>query len=726
MKKSLSLLFGLLVLAIWVLLYIYRPPETVSSLVYDLLLRFQAGGIEARDVVVLDIDERSLAEYGQWPWERARLAGLVDKLAQGGAKVVAFDILFIEEDRVSADKLQQEWSRRYGVPVRIEGLPESVRDSDSLFADSFGRVPTVLGCFLERGGSEGRSGTSSDPGYTGRFYELGAPRRSWLVANDFARLPLAELAEEAAGVGFINAVPGRDNVVRRMPLAISCAGERIYPSLGLEALRLFLGADKIGIVYDDKGVDGVTGMRVQDRFIPTDAHGRLLLNFRTNRFASVSAADVLAGRAASEVVDGKIVFVGTSAAALQDLVATPLQSEYPGVEVHCTLCENALAGDMLSEPRWVYHAGLVGLVAGGLLLVFLVAHARALASLLLFALAAGSVLAASLWMLVDARLLVNPALVLSGWTCVYLGVVIVKYWEEQQARRRVRAMFGTMVSSSVLEYLETTPESFSLRGERVPATVMFSDLADFTAICENMPPDRLSALLNRYLSPMTEIIMRHEGYVDKFEGDAIMAEWGVPFQIDKHAHQACAAVLEQRRHLDGLRDELCAEFGFELHARFGVNTGELTAGNMGSDERFQYTVMGDVVNQAARMESINKMYGTEIIVGAATSKAVADEYLLRRVDRVRLLGKSQAVEIYELLGRKGELSPERMRVVNLYTQALEFYFEGDFESAIPRLQDALDLDSSDGPARVLIRRLRRFKGDPPPADWDGVYSWDLK
>ncbi len=728
MRRKRSLLVGSLVLLIWVYAYIAQPPFmlAVSSLVYDVMLRANPDQIKSGDIVILDIDEESLAEYGQWPWERSLLADIVEKLAAEGAAVAAFDVIFVEEDRVSPIKLESEWSRRYGVPVKISGIPEHERDFDRMFATAITKVPVVLGCFLEieRPGVSNFCADNSD--YRGHIYELGKLDHSWLKQSGNIRAPLQELRAGAAGEGFINVFPDRDNVVRSLPLAIACGGERIYLSLAVETCRLFAGEDKVGIIYDDIGAAGIKAVRIKDRLIPTDAGGSMTLNYRAGRFPRVSIKNFLAGTAETGAFKGKIVFIGTSAAAMQDMVATPLRSEYPGVEVHCTAVDNILSGEMIWEPRWMYHLVVIGLIIGGFLLALMVSRARALLSLLIITLAVCVSLVVSIWLLRVKGLLVNPAPLISGWLLIYLAVTIVKYREEEIARRKVREMFGTMVSSHVLKYLETTTGGFSLRGKRVSATVMFSDLTSFTAIAEKLAPEKLARLLNRYLSPMTEIIMANEGYVDKFEGDAVMAEWGVPFPMENHAERACVAVLEQLKQLRELRGELKSEFGHELRVRFGVNTGEMTAGNMGSEKRFQYTVMGDAVNLASRMESINKLYGTEIIIGAATADAVKDMFLLRHLDRVCVMGKSTAVEIYELIGHKGDVAEEKTRVVNLYTEALNLQFERCFDAAAMKLEEVFAIDPSDAPSRLLIERVRRYKDDPPPADWGGEYVWDVK
>ncbi len=307
-----------------------------------------------------------------------------------------------------------------------------------------------------------------------------------------------------------------------------------------------------------------------------------------------------------------------------------------------------------------------------------------------------------------------------AWGIVFTGVIAVKYWQEESGRKKVRGMFGTMVSPSVLSYLEQNPGSFSLTGARAEATMFFSDVAGFTTISESLEPAQLAELLNRYLSPMTDIIMARGGYVDKYEGDAIMAEWGVPFPMEDHAAQACYAALEQQEKLTALRDQLKQEFGHELTVRMGINTGTVTAGNMGSESRFQYTVMGDAVNQASRFESANKCYGSLIMIGETTHEAVHELFETRLLDLIIVKGKTKPIRIYELLARTGELNPDKARVVAFYDEALHLHWDRKFNEAVGKLDEALAI-MKDEPSHWLRQRILGYLETPPEEGWNGEF-----
>jgi len=304
---------------------------------------------------------------------------------------------------------------------------------------------------------------------------------------------------------------------------------------------------------------------------------------------------------------------------------------------------------------------------------------------------------------------------------IYPVLTMIRYWQEERQKKRVRNMFGTMVSPAVLKYLEKNPESFSLTGYKAEATMFFSDVAGFTTISEALKPDRLSDLLNRYLSPMTKIIMDREGYVDKYEGDLIMAEWGVPFAKEDHAVQACHAALEQQARLAELRPILQKEFGHEVFVRMGINSGVVTAGNMGSDRRFQYTVIGDAVNLARRLEPANKDYGTYITIGEETFEKAKTGIEARLLDKIVVRGKSKPVLIYELLGKPNEVPEAKIKAARLYEEAVGLYWSMKWDAAIARFEEVLRIDPADGPSITMLKRAREFRTNPPAAGWSGVY-----
>ncbi len=643
---------GLLVLALGLAIYALDLPlfRAISNQARDALIVQLAKPPQTDRIVIVDIDETSLRRLGQWPWPRHVLASLVDRLREAGASVVAFDVVFPEVDRSSPGIMLDDWRAYFNAPLELSGSDGIADSFDDVFAASLRQMPTILAVYGRFTHNEvDATAVTDDPLYRGYYIEKGAKDRHWLPQVSSVLTPVDRLYKAATSTGFINTAPDSDNIIRRTPLVFAYGPQRVYPSLSLEALRLFTGHAQYRIEYDDQGAEGVKYLGLRERLIPTDGHGRLVINYRSASFPRFSVTDVLDGRVAAERLQGSVVFIGTSAAGLNDLVGTPVQSEFPGVEVHATALDNMLAGDILREPRWAFTVNFLTTAVVGILLVLVIARARAAWSAMYTLIFAGTAVAASFVLAREFHLVLVPAESVVTLLAVYSVVTVVKYRQEENERKRIRSMFGTMVSSDVLNYLEKNPDSFSLAGRRMDCTVFFSDIVAFTPVAERMAPEQLSALLNAYMTPMTGIIMRHGGYVDKFNGDSIMAVWGVPFPSNDHAERACRAALEQIAKLAGLNPVLQERFGVTFNIRIGINTGTVTAGNMGSFDRFQYTVLGDTVNVASRLEGLGKAYGTNIIISESTRERLPADIRTRQIDHVTVAGKAKAVLVHELL-----------------------------------------------------------------------------
>ncbi|MDP7024603.1 MAG: adenylate/guanylate cyclase domain-containing protein [Kiritimatiellia bacterium] len=706
--------------------------DAVSSKLYDALLQRTHADPQSGRVAIVDLDEVSLDRLGQWPWPRYLTAKLTDSILSGSPSVVAFDVVFAEPDRTSPEQLREDLLRTLNLDVRIEGLPDHMTDYDRLLAKALSGGKTILGCFMHVAPTMvSEAPDASDPLYDGtRFFLRGTPGvniNAYLTQAKDVTVPIPILRKSAESA-FFNAAVDADNVVRRNPLIWAFGPQRIYPSLALEAVRLDRGIDQCMIEYDE---GGVVQLRLRDLAIPCTKTGRLVVNYRTvhenprtglaSSFPSYSAADLMDGTTSPTVLSNKIVFVGTSAIGLRDLRATPLARIFPGVEVHATMVDNILSQDALSEPNWMDGAQFLAILLVGLFMTFLVSKGCSWLSFLLTLLTLGLSLGTAVLLLDHHQIVFVPAWTILSALILYPVLTVIRFWQEEQQKKHVRNMFGTMVSRDVLRYLEDNPESFSLRGERTEATIFFSDVAGFTTLSEQMEPDRMTELLNRYLTPMTDIILAHGGYIDKYEGDAIMAEWGVPFRAHDHAVQACLAAIEQQERLAGIRPELEKEFGQSLHVRMGINTGAVTAGNMGSDQRFSYTVMGDTVNFASRLEPINKEYGTSILIGENTAKAAAEAIEVRFVDKIVVKGKTKPVNVYELLGKRGAISDDTRKIASLYTEALHLHWERRWEDALDKLAQALGIAPEDGPSNTLRTRIIGYQESPPPDDWKGEY-----
>jgi len=702
--------------------------QALSNYTYDAFLRRVHKPPQTDKVVIIDIDDQSLQDIGQWPWPRFLLAQLAQKLFEAEAAVVVFDIVFPEEDRTSPAAVNRLLQQHFDIEISFDELPEHIANFDNILAQSIGMGKSIVGCFLRPTDTKIDVASETDPHYRG-YYQLrgrGTYDNFLMQADDIVvSIPVINAASQSA---FFNASPDADGIVRSNPLVWSLGPQRIYPSLALEAVRLYRDIPQGTIMYDEHGI---TEIRLRDLVIPTDRHGRLVINYRTistdvstgfsSSFPTYPAKDVLAGRVPSSSLKDKIVFIGTSAVGLKDIRATPLTQWFSGVEIHAVMVDNMLSGDILRYPAWISGVQTFFILLVGMVLTAIINRGR---SWLSFILALGLIVLSimlSLIMMGTYDFVFIPVWLILTILILYPFLTMMKFWQEERQKIRVRNMFGTMVSQDVLSYLENNPESFSLTGHRTEATMMFSDVAGFTTISENLEPERLSELLNRYLSPMSQIIMDLRGYIDKYEGDAIMAEWGVPFPLKDHAVQACKAALKQQQELAALRPVLKNEFGHDIYVRMGVNSGSITAGNMGSDKRFQYTVMGDAVNLAARLEPANKDYGTDIIIGSATRDLAGTAIEVRLLDRIVVKGKTQPVEIYELLGMAGEVTEARQAVVSQYEQALHLHWDRKWDEALQLLDQIIAMDPNENPARSLKERILFYRNTPPPPEWQGEY-----
>lgn len=717
---------GLLVLML--LLRITDPPpvEALRLRTFDALQVLSPRVPPAeRPVAIVDIDEASLKELGQWPWARTRLAAMAGKLQEAGAAIVAFDIVFSEPDRLSPPLLAET------LPDLSEAARADLRaqpDSDGVFADAIGRMPVVLG----------QTAASTPIAWTGE----GPPPQTGtaVVGPDFdpasaligfpgliRNLPVLERA--AAGRGVFTISPERDGVVRRVPMVLR-AGGTVVPTLALDILRVATGADTLLIRTDEAGV---VSIRLPDLTVPTDPHGQIWVRFSPHDPGLyVSAKDVLNGTVPPDRFRERIVLVGTSSVGLLDNRTTPLDRSMPGVEIHAQLLENLLTGTTLTVPN---EATLieVGATAAVSLAIILFAPILGALGLLLFGGLVAAQLAFVSWYRFSAQgILFDATYPLLTTFLVYLTLVFTNYFREQAGRKRIRTAFGRYLSPDLVEQLALSPEPLRLGGEERRLTIMFSDVRGFTAIAEfyKTDPAGLTALMNRFLTPLTHAILDRQGTIDKYMGDAIMAFWNAPLPVDDHEEQAAAAALDMLARMDALnaarRRE--AEAGghpvLPLDIGIGINTGPCVVGNMGSDLRFDYSVLGDPVNVASRLEGQSKLYGVKVVLGAATAAAIADRYPVLEIDRVRVKGKSEPETLFTLVGDEVFRTSEPFATLSARHAAMIGAYRArrwDETHAIAQecraLAQGLRIDAL---YALYAERAETFGREPPPADWDGI------
>jgi adenylate cyclase len=685
-------------------------------------------------VRIVDIDEESLRRLGQWPWPRTLLARLLDRLADAGAAVVTFDILFAEPDRLAPANLLSTWEDRPEL-ADLRPLLSRLPDPDAELATSATRMKTVTAFALTR-----EPGRRKPAEKWGGGSEAGPDPRQFVpqFAGAITTLPAIEAA--AQGNGSVNFLPDPDSTVRRAPL-FSGLGGKLYPSLAAEAVRLAYGAPS----YDIKAAGasgewsfgqqtGIVAVRIGQPIVPTDEEGAIRLydsGHRPERF--IPAWRLLAHDFDPDAVAGQIVLIGSSAEALKDIKATPLAPIVAGVEIHAQVIEQILGGQFLQRPDWIEGAELLYLTGLGLVLILAIRLVGALWSLLLALAAAGGAIATSWIGFARFGYLIDPLYPCLAALLVYLSGSLIGYLKSESEKRFVRGAMGRYLSPVWVAELSRHPERLALGGETRELTVLFSDIRGFTHIAERLDAHALTQLINRFLTPLTQVIQDSRGFIDKYMGDCIMAFWNAPLDVPDHPQKAARAALAMRAELRRLNDVLAAEAAREgrdpivLGAGIGVNSGRACVGNMGSEQRFDYSAIGDTVNIASRLEGLSRAYGVDIVIGEATARQLAGLALLE-LDQVRVKGRAAPLRIYAVLGdEQAAAAGDFATLATHHVAMLSAYRRQDWATA--RLELSACRSSGASPAAlydVYERRIALYEGSPPPADWDGVFTATTK
>jgi adenylate cyclase len=702
------------------------PLELARNYLFDLYQRAQPRIVEDYPVAIVDIDDRSLREIGQWPWPRSVLAGLVDRIANDGAAAIGFDMVFPERDRLSGSRLADL------VPNGDDDLKRrlaGLADNDVLFARSLKQGRAVLGRSALWGAAAADARPAEAAGKASIATIGGDPRGSILrVPAALKNLP--ELESAASGFGMLTAQPERDGVIRRAPLILS-AGDEIAPGLGVELLRVASGASAIVVKRDEAGVRSVVVAGVE---IPSDRDGQLWITFTghdARRY--VPAATVLAGNAPEGRFRGKIVLIGTSAAGLFDLKSTPIERVIPGVEIHAQIVESILAGATLNRPNFALGLEVALAIVIGSILVIAAPLLGAVTNLAIGGAIAALLTAASWHLFAAHRTLIDVSYPLASSFGVFLLMTFMNYRREEQRRGQVREAFRQYLSPALVEQLIREPRRLVLGGETREMSIFFSDVRGFTSIAEGFKdnPVGLTALMNRMLTSLSHPIIERRGTIDKYIGDAIMAFWNAPLDDPDHALHACETALDVLERLDALNEERRRE-ALEAGAPFsplqvgiGISTGLSVVGNMGSDIRFDYSVLGDAVNLASRLEALTAVYGVRILIGAETARQCRGRLAILEVDRVLVKGRMEAETVYAVLGR-GDLLAERsfLALQAAFEAMLRNYRCGEWGQALRELESCrkANCPGADKLVDVYAARLAELAKSAPARDWDGVFN----
>ncbi|MDZ7641999.1 MAG: adenylate/guanylate cyclase domain-containing protein [Desulfurivibrio sp.] len=729
----------LLIIAAVLLFYSFgtdkpRLLNTLDKRLLDTMFSWRGPVPVSGEVVIVDIDENSLRELGQWPWPRDLVARLVANITAGGAAAIGLDMVFAEADRASPGRILDELRQQHP-EIFVDKQLSQLRgagglDNDRLLGQTLARAPSVLGYVFQT-----RDDGLKDPA---AVPFPAAAIRLEPASADFAELNLMDayrailnVAEIslAASEGFFNVFPGEDGIVRRVPLLMGMDGMP-YPSLALEAARLGMGEEGV-VIHAERaaygGRRGILGVSLGEHFIPTDERGQLTVNFRgpAYQFPYISASEVVEGHKLERFAD-KIVLIGTSAAGLLDLRATPTAGVYPGVEVHASVIDNLLAGDPFTQDIYTEIAvTLLVVIVGGLLLTALLAYSGALAGGLAALALAGGLVGGNYFFFFKQQIQIGLVYPLAVIVLLFMVVTLFNYFFEGRQKRFISKAFSQYVPPELVDEMAAKPDQLGLGGDSREMTVLFSDVRGFTTISEGLEAGELTRLMNEMLTPMTRIIHRHRGTIDKYMGDAIMAFWGAPLADPEHARHALEAGLEMVAVLPDLQQRFQARGWPAIRIGVGLNTGVMSVGNMGSEFRMAYTVLGDAVNLGARLEGLTKTYGVDIMVSEYTRRQVPD-FAYRELDRVRVKGKDRPVAIFEPLGPAAELEPALLRNLERYHQALELYRHRDFTAAAAILQELQQQEPERRLYAIYLERLQHFREQPPPADWDGTFTHTSK
>ncbi|WP_424192519.1 CHASE2 domain-containing protein [Ampullimonas aquatilis] len=757
----------------------YGPWIVVQKLeqwIYD--SRLVALMPQSRDphIVILDIDEKSLSEYGRWPWSRNKLANLIETLfEQQKIALLGFDMVFGEPDTSSGLATlellaQKEFVNVPGFREKLNGLKPQL-DYDAQFREALKKYPVVLSFYLTNTYQSDillpsvidpitQEATKSTIYSSGRLPNSVLPSQIFedtaihIAEWDAYRANLQELGDASLGAGFFNPIVDPDGKVRQVPLIAAYRPEKGQPasyqeSFALAMLRAGLGSPPLqpNLVSIPLSLDAITqwigtgkpyrgiesfrlAVKDQTLQIPVDNHAEVLIPYRGKpgrqggSFSYYSAADVLSKRVPPETLKGKIVLVGTTAQGLMDLRNTPVAEVYPGVEIHASLLSGMLERKIKSKPDFSigYEVGVILLL--GLPLAIALPTLSAVAAILLTFLAVTSAISLNLWLYEAANMALPLASILVLLFLLLFFNIVYGYLIESRTKRELARLFGSYVPPELVEEMARDPRSYSMQGSSKELTVMFADVRNFTSISESLDPQDLREFINSYLTEMTMVIQRHRGTLDKYVGDGIMAFWGAPITDEQHAEHAVRNALAMRSLLKKFNRRM-SEIGLpKISIGIGINSGVMSVGDMGSKIRRAYTVVGDAVNLASRLESLSKYYGVSILVGEQTRQKVPG-IVFREIDTVCVHGKEIAVRLFEPISYEKDVNNYIQEELDIWHRQLEHYRNGHWSEAMQELTRLLKRNPESRLYRLFETRLQKFN-HTPPVSWNGITYFDAK
>jgi len=720
---------GLAILAVLLIIRIWDPipVKTLRLQVFDYFQKIQPRTPTGNQVMIVDLDEASLANYGQWPWPRTMMAQLITNLFRSGVKAVGFDIIFAEPDRLSPDWMLATLD---GLNPRAREHLMNLPNHDVILANVIKQKPIVLS---QTALSKASPVTHDFPPRTPTLVEIGMDPRPHLFSYPGLLRNIRELETAAAGHGIITLNPEPDGVVRRVPMLLR-VDSHILPTLSLELLRVATNESALSVNTDFAGIQNVSVAQAQ---IPTDNIGRMWIHYaKRNPEQHISAKDILTNTIPPEKLAGKLVLIGSSAAGLGDDKVTPIEGTLPGVEIHAQILDMLINQSFLTRSNIALAQELITILLLGLFIIFLVPFFGALQTLLLGTGITAGMIAISWYWYVAHGVLFDVSYGAIGILGLYSLLSYVNYVREEYYRRQIRNTFSRYISPALVEQLSRNSGQVQLGGETKTMTVLFCDVRDFTSISEQYQtdPQGLTQFINQLLTPLTESILSHHGTIDKYLGDGIMAFWNAPLDDPDHAVHACKAALDIIHQLEifnqtRIYESANAGNSFSpIKVGIGINTGPCVVGNVGSKQRFDYSVLGDTVNIASRLEELSKSYDLGIVIGPHTAEFVRARLAILEIDVLTLKGKKEAARTYNVIGDDLlHMDPRFQALRQLHAEMLVAFRSREWDRVKQILMHLEHNPHMPLPLHKLYNEcLLYYQKHPPPKDWTGHFMSTLK
>lgn len=670
----------------------------------DLFLNIRGESNVSSQIAIVDIDEKSLKALGQWPWSRDKISLILENLNSANMGILGFDMIFAESDRSSPKQVLEKFGYK----------DERAKDFDEVFAKTLLESPAILGFVL----NFEQNLTNTPPRLNTIFIEKNRddfnnfiPQAMGVTTN----LPI--LQKSAYSAGSFNMIPDLDGVVRYVPMLFRYS-DSLYPSLSLEMIRAMLGVKVVKVIYDENGVESI---EMGELKIPTDRYGRVFVNYRGPKkmYNYISALDIYNNTFKKEDIEGKILLLGTSSAGLMDLRSTPLDSTFPGVEIHANVIDNIINSDFLQKPSFVFGKIVLIIFISIILLSIFLTFLSPLISMVFSIFYIASMLYGFYYEMFQNGIVLNILYPFIGVLLTLGYIFLYKLITESKQKELIRDKFSKKVSPQIVDELMNSEVALETKEKVV--TIFFSDIRDFTTISECFDsPKELIEFINSYLSPISDIILKERGTIDKYIGDAVMAYWNAPLDLKNHADHALSSAILQLQELDNLNIGYKKQGYPAINIGIGLHTGLVTVGEMGSVDRSDFTIIGDSVNLGSRLEGLTKFYGAKIIISEDTKKLLTKKYKIRELDRVQVKGKSKSITIFEVLGF-GDFSDDEKIIEKRYIDALNLYKNAKFDLSAYEFEKLGDTTLYN----LYAKRCKELQGQDIE-DFDGVYKFTTK